>query len=224
MALDKDQLIDIYRKRSKRYDFTSNLFYLLGFPVYRYRRLAVSALGLEPGHTIVDICCGTGLNFPLLLDKIGTGGRIIGVDLSDAMLEKARHRVRKMGWSNVDLVQEDAARFKFPYPVNGIISTFALTLVPEFEEVIRRGADALAPGGQWVILELKMPPSPIRHLSPLVVPLLFRPFGSTLDLQHRHPWEAFERYLTGSSVTELFGGVAYIAQGAALQKSRSAPV
>ena len=51
------------------------------------------ALGLRPGDTVVDIACGTGLNFPLLEEAIGPDGRIVGVDLTDAMLAQAQRRI-----------------------------------------------------------------------------------------------------------------------------------
>jgi len=44
------------------------------------------------------MCCGTGLNFPLLQAAVGPAGRIIGVDLTDAMLDGARRRVERNGW------------------------------------------------------------------------------------------------------------------------------
>jgi len=81
------------------------------------------------GDTVVDIGCGTGLNFALLQDVIGPEGQIIGVDLSDAMLDQARQRVTEYSWKNVTLIQADAAQFEFPTTnVGGIISTLALTL------------------------------------------------------------------------------------------------
>jgi len=133
----KKEIIDLYRKRGKRYDFTANLYYLFGFREYAYRRRAVEELGLEKGDTVVEIGCGTGLNFPFLQEKVGSSGKIIGVDLTDAMLRQARKRVEKNGWKNVELILQDASKFSFPSGIDGIISTFALTLVPDYEQVIR---------------------------------------------------------------------------------------
>lgn len=45
---------------------------------------------------------GTGLNFSYLQNKIAPGGRIIGVDLTDAMVERAQFRLSRQKWSNVD--------------------------------------------------------------------------------------------------------------------------
>ena len=80
---------------------------------------------------MVELGCGTGLNFELLQEKIGPTGRLIGVDLTDAMLEVTHRRVVDKGWRNVELVQNDALDYDYPAAVNGIISTFALSLIPE---------------------------------------------------------------------------------------------
>jgi ubiquinone/menaquinone biosynthesis C-methylase UbiE len=71
-------MISIYRKRAKRYDWTNLLLYLIGFRHWAYRKHAVEALGLQKGDTVVDLGCGTGLNFSLLQEQIGPQGKIIG--------------------------------------------------------------------------------------------------------------------------------------------------
>jgi ubiquinone/menaquinone biosynthesis C-methylase UbiE len=91
---------------------------------------------------VLDLGCGTGLNFSLLQKRVDQAGRIIGVDLTDAMLARATERVLAKGWSNVELVKSDAADYGFPVTVDGILSTSALTLVPEFDVVVQRGACA----------------------------------------------------------------------------------
>jgi len=212
MALNKQELVDVYRKRAKRYDFTAQLYYLIGFREWAYREKAVKALALKPGDTVVEIGCGTGLNFGLLENEIGRQGKIVGVDLTDAMLARAQERVRQNGWSNVELVQSDAATFPFPQKVDGIISTFALTHVAEHEKVIRAGSEALRPGGRFVILDFKLPSNWISRLAPLLV-LTVRPFGVTIDLAARHPWEALKKYSADVTVRQLYGGIAYIAVG-----------
>ena len=212
MALTRKEVVDLYRKRAKHYNFTANLYYLLGFREWKYRKRAIQELGLKPGDTVVEICCGTGLNFPLLQKEVGPAGTIIGVDLTDAMLDQARRRVAENGWSNVELVLSDAAEFKFPSKVDGIISTFALTMVPEFDTVIRNGCMALSPGRRWVILDLKMPSNRLSHLAPLFI-FFVRPFGVTLDLTSRHPWESAYKYLKHVSLAEFYLGFVYIAAG-----------
>ena len=212
MALSTPEIVDVYRRRAKSYDFTAQLYYLAGFREWAYRKKAIEALALKPGDTVVELCCGTGLNFALLESKIGPKGRLIGVDVTDSMLAGAQERVHRSGWSNVELVQSDAAKFQFPQQVNGVISTFALTLVPEYEEVIRAGSEALVPGGRFVILDFKLPSNWLARLAPVIIVTL-RPFGVSLDLAGRHPWEALKKHFANVSLTELYGGIAYVATG-----------
>jgi demethylmenaquinone methyltransferase/2-methoxy-6-polyprenyl-1,4-benzoquinol methylase len=160
----------------------------------------------------VEIGCGTGLNFSLLQNEVGREGKIVGVDLTDAMLSRAHERVRRNGWSNVEFVQSDAAAFLFPPTVDGIISTFALTHLAEYEKVIRAGSEALRPGGRFVILDFKLPSNWIARLAPFLL-LTVRPFGVTMDLSARHPWEALKKYFADVTVHQLYGGFAYIAVG-----------
>ena len=138
---------------------------------------------------MVDIACGTGLNFSLIEQVIGPDGRIVGVDLTDAMLSQAQHRIETNGWSNISLVQADAAEFDFPTEVDAILSTYALTQVPECGAVIAHGAAALSRGGRWVVLDLKVPDNAPRWLAQLGIALA-RPFGSIDEWIVRRPWEA----------------------------------
>lgn len=178
-------IIDIYRQRAKGYDASSLS------SLKPWRKEAIKLLNLEHGDLVVDIGCGTGLNFALLQEAIGPEGRIIGVDLTDAMLDQARQRVAAHGWKNVELVQSDAAEYEFPTQVNGIISTFALTFIPDCEHVIQNGCRALAPGRRWVVLDMVWPggwPLWWRHL------FFFLPrYGITGDVVQRRPWQAVWR-------------------------------
>ena len=88
------KMISIYRKRAKRYDWTTLLLYLIGFRHRAYRKRAVEALCLQKGDTVVDLGCGTGLNFSLLQEQLGPQGKIIGVDLTDAMASSFRGSVQ----------------------------------------------------------------------------------------------------------------------------------
>ncbi len=212
-VLTRDEVTAIYRKRAKRYDITANLYRLLGFREPAYRALAVDALNLKRGDTVVEIGCGTGLNFPFLQEAVGPEGRIIGVDLTDAMLAEAQARVEKERWTNVQLVQSDAVRYQFPSGVDGIISTFAITLASEFDQIIRSGAEALAPGGRFVILDFKLPTRwPTRWLVP-VAAWLTRPFGVRVEMASRHPWETIEKHFETSFRREYYMGMAYISAG-----------
>jgi demethylmenaquinone methyltransferase/2-methoxy-6-polyprenyl-1,4-benzoquinol methylase len=212
----RDHLVETYRKKAKHYDVTSQFYPVPGYPQRAQRLRAVQALGLRPDDSVVDVACGTGLNFPLIEEAIGPGGRIVGVDLTDAMLAQAQARIETNGWSNISLVQGDAADFDFPAEVDAILSTYALSQVPGCAEVIAHGAAALSGGGRWVVLDLKVPantPRWLAHVGTAVV----RPFASIDEWILRRPWEAIRaamhEEMADLSWTELFFGTAFLAAG-----------
>jgi ubiquinone/menaquinone biosynthesis C-methylase UbiE len=212
----REHLIETYRKKAKHYDVTSRLYPAPGYPQRAQRLRAVQALGLRQGDSVIDIACGTGLNFPLIEKLIGPSGRIVGVDLTDAMLERAHDRVETNGWSNVSLVQSDAVDFDFPTEVDAILSTYALTQVPDCAAVIAHGATALSEGGRWVVLDLKVPAGVPRRLAQLGTAVV-RPFASIDEWIMRSPWEAIrvamQKELADATWTELLFGTAFLAAG-----------
>ncbi len=212
----QERLIETYRKKAKHYDVTSRLYPAPGYPQRAQRLRAVRALGLRPGDSVVDIACGTGLNFPLIQEAVGPEGRIVGVDMTDAMLARARARIEANGWRNVSLVQADAADFEFPARVDAILSTYALSQVPECAEVIAHGAAALCGGGRWVVLDLKLPvntPGWLAQLGTAVV----RNFAAIDEWIMRRPWDAIraamQHELADVSWAELFFGTAFLVAG-----------
>jgi ubiquinone/menaquinone biosynthesis C-methylase UbiE len=212
VILTENGIVDLYRKRARNYDLTVQLYYLLGFRLSAYRRRAITSLKLRTGAAVVDIACGTGANFPFLQQAIGPRGKIIGVDLTDAMLAQARRRVEEKGWLNVELIQSDAASYDFPTNVDGIISSFAITLVPEFDAVIQNGRRSLSTNGRFVVLDFKVPSGWLSRLAPLGV-FLTRPFGVSMELASRHPWESIAAHFGNVCVEEFYGGFVYVAVG-----------
>jgi ubiquinone/menaquinone biosynthesis C-methylase UbiE len=63
MADSARDILEFFRKRAGRYDFTTGLAYAIGFRDWAYRQRAVDALALAQGDAVVDLGCGTGRNF-----------------------------------------------------------------------------------------------------------------------------------------------------------------
>ncbi len=211
--LTTDEIRARYARIAGTYDDLVKLFPAFGFRLGHYRREAVAALQLSPGATVVELGCGTGLNFPYLQRAVGAAGQIIGVDLTPEMLAQARRRVERHGWSNVQLVHSDVGRYAFPTGVRGVLSTFAITLSADYDGAIRAAARALD-GGRLAILDLKLPEAWPHWLVALAA-RLNRPFGVTLDLAERHPWEVMERELRPVDFREHYFGALYLAVGEA---------
>ena len=207
-----EEVNEVYRRRARFYDWSVNAYYLIGFRWWAYRRRAVVLLQVQPGATVVEIGCGTGLNFRLLQERIGPTGMLIGVDLSADMLEQARRRVAAKGWNNVELVQARAADHDFPAGVDAVFSTFALSLEPRFDEVIAKAATALVAGGRFVLLDLRMPDNWLRNLAPVLV-WLVRPFAVSLEVANREPWKSLQLHFPQYSYQEGYLGLVYIAVG-----------
>jgi ubiquinone/menaquinone biosynthesis C-methylase UbiE len=216
--MESEELRGLYRKRAKHYDFAVWTYRLLGLREKMYRRHVVAALSLRPGDTVVDLACGTGLNFQFLQPLITSEGRIIAVDLADAMLDVARRRVESTGWSNIEFIQADIAEYEFPAGTGGVLSTFAVSLVPQFDQVIHRGAAALRPGGRMAILDIKTPqhwPIWMARLTAWVN----RPFGVTLETTNRRPWESLNKHLQEICYREYFFGYLYLSVGQAVSRN-----
>ena len=212
MALNKHETYDLYSKRAARYDLSVRIYPLFGFDLKRYRQDTVAALALGAGDSVVELGCGTGLNFEHVRHKVGSTGKIIGVDLTDSMLNVARTRVAKEGWDNVELVQADVAEWTIPEGVAAIFSTLALTLVPEYDAVIERASQALHVGGRLAVFDMKEPTT-WPHWLVRFVAWLNKPFGVSLDLADRHPWESIRRNLTEIEFREYYFGALYLCVG-----------
>src|SRR5512145_2918509 len=137
MPLTKNEIEALYTEEATRYDRgIERMRQLFGSRYLDHLARAIDAAGIQPGDTVVDLACGTGLTFERILDRAGPTGRLIGVDLTAAMLAQAAARVERHGWDNVELVHCDAAEFRFPTGVRRIVSTAGLTLVPEYDRIV----------------------------------------------------------------------------------------
>lgn len=146
------------------------------------RRRAVESIGIREGETVMDLCCGTGVNFSLLQNKVGSAGRIVAFDYSRGMLGAARERARSQGWSNIRLLQGDAG---FMSVAQGCLDhafcSLGLSAVPAHEEAIGHVHRALKPGGRFVVLDGKLFEGAASLLNPAIVSV----FKYTANWNHR---------------------------------------
>ena len=212
----QEYIIQTYRKRAANYDFTANLYYLFGYREWAYRRMAVKTLKLKTGDTVLELACGTGINFPLLQRYIGPTGNIIGVDLTDAMLEQAKKRVAKQGWENVTLIQHDASTYQIPSNVNAVFSSYALSIFPDKKRVLMNIANSLASSGRLTLIELQIPKFWPSWIASAAV-VLMKPFAVTEEWVARRPWETIRSTISEEfdnvEISEHFFGLTYIISG-----------
>lgn len=79
----------------RRWDFWSSHWGLVEADTVEVRRGTIEQLGLDRGDTVLDLGCGPGVNFEPLREAVGPEGRVLAVDLSGGMLERARERVKQ---------------------------------------------------------------------------------------------------------------------------------
>jgi len=172
---------------------------------------AISKLAPDPGDTVLDLACGTGVNFPDLLARVGPSGRVIAVDYSDGMLEAARAKARNNGWRNVEFIQTDATILDLPREsLDGALCTFGLSAMPGEREALERVARALKPGAGFVSLDAKAFTGQARVLNPVLGPV----FKYTTNWNyHKNVVESLREIFGELDVEEYNGGCNYLAVG-----------
>lgn len=212
MALNRNEFRSRYRRLAPLYDPGMGLYRAMGLRINQYRRDAIAVLRLQPGDTVVDLGCGTGLNFAHLQDAVGPQGRIIGVDLTDAMLAQARDRARQNGWRNVELVEADMTTYEVPEAADGVLATLALATIPDYDDVVARVARRLRAGTRLADFELRWPDRWPRWLARFGA-WLNRPAGVTPDIVDRMPAHAIQQHFDDVAYREVYFGAAYVCSG-----------
>jgi len=110
---------------------------------------------IHAGETVLDIGCGAGMDLLLAAQQVGPAGKAIGVDMTDAMLERASASARATGLAQVEVRKGDATSLPVEdASVDVVISNGVLNLVPEkqraFNEIIR----VLKPGGRLHLADI----------------------------------------------------------------------
>jgi len=137
----------------------------------QYRARAIDALGDLEGATVLDVGCGTGRNFSLILDRIGNRGRLVGLDYSQGMLDQAQNRIRSNGWKNVELVRGDASRLDgVPAKVDAIVSVWCYGIVHDLDDALKCALGTLRPEGCIAIVDFQSS-RPERGLARWLYPL-----------------------------------------------------
>jgi demethylmenaquinone methyltransferase/2-methoxy-6-polyprenyl-1,4-benzoquinol methylase len=207
-----------YQRHAKNYDLAVKVYGLLGLHIEKYRLHALALLQLKRGDCVLDLGCGRGLSFPLLMKSIGTEGHLIGVDCSSEMLACAQERVNRENWKNVQLVHADIATYDFPAGVNGVLAIGVFGYVIERERVIEKISKTLVPGGRLVILDGKRSDRWPVWLFKLFV-WYSSLFGVTEDYFDSRTWESVGRFFENPTFEEGYGGLMYLSSGVAASQS-----
>ena len=132
----------------------------------RWRRRAAERVA-GPGDTVVEMGCGSGANLPYLREQVGPGGRVLGVDVTGPLLDRARRRVAD--YDNAAVVYGDARRPPVSADaVDCVVATFVCGMFEAPEAVVERWCELVGTGGSIVVMDATASGEwPGRALNPL---------------------------------------------------------
>ena len=201
-----------YEKCIKLYN---DLWQIFGFRYEQWRRKTIDALNLKEGHTVVDLGCGTGLNFFHLKKALGSSGCIIGVDISEEMLVMSKKKIKKNNWRNISLINSDFNGYETTDKVDAIISTYSIGLGTKYENAIEKSFQNLKQGGKFAVLCFNN-----QNLS--IKAKIFVPFWlcciqdysqSTFTFNFKTPWDHIKEIFPKNNLQEFYGGLVYLVTG-----------
>lgn len=205
MQTQHDHTLEQYRRLAPWYD--SIAAPLLGAC---YQREAVSRLHLGPGDVVVDVACGTGSNFPLIEQRIGETGHLVGVDLSPEMLRQAHARVASHGWTNVTLINASAEEARIDAAVDAFLFSFAhdvLQCPPALRNLFRHAT----PDARVAACGIKLAPWWNIPLNFLVLHTAQQ--CHTMDAGLSEPWEHLSTFVPDLEISLTAFGTVYVASG-----------
>ena len=195
------------------YDFLAPAYDPVFEGIFRpFRIQALRSLPDLTGSSVLDLACGTGQNLPLLAERVGARGKIVGVDISSAMLRRARRRADRLGRPDVLLVERNAAKpgdGELP-SVDYVVCTYGFTSMGEWDKAFKNSWNWLKPGGGYLVHDID---GQRRNLHTRAVErATFSHFGDKV-------WQPLQRvcldfrmdYIEPSA--HLFGGRLFVATG-----------
>ena len=159
---------------------------------------------------MLDVGCGTGLCLPMLQDKVGPTGTIVGIDASEQMLQVAADRVTAHGWDNVRLVAAPAERAPIDGPADAALFC-AVHDVLQSRAALGRVFEQLRPGAAVAAGGGKLPGPWLRHMRGWVR-ALHAPFVADFTGFDK-PWRLLAEFVPDLQVHEHAFGAGYLAFG-----------
>ena len=135
-----------YNAAADSYDDPANSFWA------RFGKSTVERLGLRPGERVLDVCCGSGASAIPAAERVGPGGSVTGVDLSDNLLRLASAKAKARRLQNIEFRAADMLALPFPdRHFDAVVCVFGIFFVPDMAAAVRSLWRVVRPGGKLAI-------------------------------------------------------------------------
>lgn len=208
----KQQVAGMFNDISARYDFL-NRFLSAGIDV-RWRRKAISHLSEINPKTILDVATGTA-DVAIMASRLLKPDRIVGIDISEGMLEIGRNKVNKQGLSNtIELLKGDSEAINFAdNSFDAITVAFGVRNFQQLEKGLEEIKRVLKPGGKLVVLEFSKPTLPIVRSVYNFYMKTVTPNMGKLFSKNRHAYEyldeSIKKFPEGKNFTAILDKLGY---------------
>ncbi len=164
------------RRGRRLWDLLSHTPYSIGErPSDPVRKLAIQNLHLRGGEAVLDIGCGAGAFFPALQRAVGPQGRVVGVDYSPKMLQRAQQRIHQHAWRNVEVRRADVTRTGLGREeFDAAVAVASLSAMPDVRAAVENAYNALRPGGRLFVFDMRLIPSGRPRIVTLLLRLAYR--------------------------------------------------
>ncbi|HEV2098587.1 MAG TPA: methyltransferase domain-containing protein, partial [Stellaceae bacterium] len=111
--------------------------------------------GVLPGQTVLDLGCGAGIDLLIAAQRVGPTGQVIGVDVSEVMLERAKANAARAGATNIELrlgaIENLPVEAK---TIDWVVSNCVINLSPDKAQVFREIHRVLKPAGHMLVTDM----------------------------------------------------------------------
>src|SRR6201996_8581807 len=198
IKLEDTRPLDINREMVEQaYDRWAPIYDLVFGGVFSKGRSAAIQATNKLGGRVLEVGVGTGISLPLYAPHL----RIVGTDISEAMLDKAKARVTEQKLSNVEgLAVMDAEKLEFADDsFDVVMAQYVVTAVPNPETALNEFARVLRPGGEMILLSRVSADEGLRHF----IEKRLQPVGRQLGFRTDFAWSRYTQWAAKAHGVEL---------------------